>query len=224
MILQLPLQFLCFQVHIPAGWRLEPGLDSKSKSHCDWRSVSQSVSLVSSPIWGSWPDIYYCLTVTVLFLWSAVSDERTGLSFVNTAGPCQAQPFSGPFYCLLFETSLFVASYDSQGDGGGIRPRLHTGNDSTDLFLITTLHGPLGKYILSIVGKVCLQRHCITTEVTRLLCAYSLPWECAYRILPSNERLFWVRYSGFWASWHNKPISLSLSEICDRKVIIKQNN
>jgi hypothetical protein len=46
-----------------------------------------------------------------------------------------AQLFSGPrhvglvtiFYCLRFETSLFVASYDSQGYGGGIRPRLHTG-------------------------------------------------------------------------------------------------
>jgi hypothetical protein len=31
------------------------------------------------------------------------------------------------FYCLRFETSLFVASYDSQAHGGGIRPRLHTG-------------------------------------------------------------------------------------------------
>jgi hypothetical protein len=30
------------------------------------------------------------------------------------------------FYCLRFETSLFVASYDYQGHGGGIRPRLHT--------------------------------------------------------------------------------------------------
>jgi hypothetical protein len=39
---------------------------SKSKSHCDWRSVNQQV-LVSSPIWGSWPGIYYCLTLTVLF-------------------------------------------------------------------------------------------------------------------------------------------------------------
>jgi hypothetical protein len=29
------------------------------------------------------------------------------------------------FYCLRFETSLFVASYDSQGHGGGIWPRLH---------------------------------------------------------------------------------------------------
>jgi hypothetical protein len=43
-----------------------------------------------------------------------------------------AQSFSGPspldletiFYCLSFETSLFVASYDSQGHGGYIRPPL----------------------------------------------------------------------------------------------------
>jgi hypothetical protein len=49
--------------------------------------------------------------------------------------PLPAQFFSDPsplgletiFYCLRFETSLFVASYDSQGHGGGIRPRLHTG-------------------------------------------------------------------------------------------------
>jgi hypothetical protein len=32
------------------------------------------------------------------------------------------------FYCLRLETSLFVASYDSQGYGGGVRPRLHRGN------------------------------------------------------------------------------------------------
>jgi hypothetical protein len=31
------------------------------------------------------------------------------------------------FSCLRFETSLFVASYDLQGHGGGIRPRLHMG-------------------------------------------------------------------------------------------------
>jgi hypothetical protein len=34
------------------------------------------------------------------------------------------------FYCLSFETSLFVASYDTQGHGGGIRPRLHTGQET----------------------------------------------------------------------------------------------
>jgi hypothetical protein len=29
--------------------------------------------------------------------------------------------------CLGIKTSLFVASYDSKGHGGGIRPHLHTG-------------------------------------------------------------------------------------------------
>jgi hypothetical protein len=29
------------------------------------------------------------VTVTVLFLWGAISDERSGLAFVCAAGPCQ---------------------------------------------------------------------------------------------------------------------------------------
>jgi hypothetical protein len=33
------------------------------------------------------------------------------------------------FYCLRSKTSLSVASYDSQGYGGGIRPRRHTGSE-----------------------------------------------------------------------------------------------
>jgi hypothetical protein len=44
---------------------------------------------VSSPIRGPWPDIYYSLTVTVLFLWGALWDERTSLSFVYAVGPHQ---------------------------------------------------------------------------------------------------------------------------------------
>jgi hypothetical protein len=32
------------------------------------------------------------------------------------------------FYRLRFETSSFVASYNSQGHGGGIQPLLHTGS------------------------------------------------------------------------------------------------
>jgi hypothetical protein len=58
-------------------------LKSKSKSQCDWRSVSKS--------WyrAPWPDIYFCLTVMFLFPWGALSDERMGLSFVYAAGPCQ---------------------------------------------------------------------------------------------------------------------------------------
>jgi hypothetical protein len=80
----------------------------------------------------------------VLLLWGALSNERAGLSFVYAPGPRQRSVFSGPsplglvtiFYCLTFETSLFVASYDSQGHGGGIRPRLHTGNLTTELHVL----------------------------------------------------------------------------------------
>jgi hypothetical protein len=54
----------------------------KSKLHCDWWSVSLSV-LVSRPGWGSWPDVPSCLKVIVLSLWGALSDERSGLSFVS---------------------------------------------------------------------------------------------------------------------------------------------
>jgi hypothetical protein len=43
----------------------DDGPKSKSKSLYDWRSVSLSV-LVSSPVRGSWPDISYRLTVSVL--------------------------------------------------------------------------------------------------------------------------------------------------------------
>jgi hypothetical protein len=57
--------------------------ESESESHCDWRSVSLSV-LVSSPVRGSWPDISYCLTISVLSLGGgALSDEMVGLSFIR---------------------------------------------------------------------------------------------------------------------------------------------
>jgi hypothetical protein len=61
--------------------------------------------------------------------------REDGSVVYNCSWPLSVQTFSGPapmglvtiIYCLRFETSLFVASYDSQSYGGGIRPRLHTG-------------------------------------------------------------------------------------------------
>jgi hypothetical protein len=61
--------------------------------------------------------------------------REDGSVFCLCRWPLPAQSFSGPsplwiatiFSGLSSETSLFVASYDSQGHGGGIRPRLHTG-------------------------------------------------------------------------------------------------
>jgi hypothetical protein len=65
--------------------------ESQSHMATDGQSVSQSV-LVSSPIWGSWPDIYYCLTGIVLLSWGALSGKRTGLSFVRVI-VCSGESF-----------------------------------------------------------------------------------------------------------------------------------
>jgi hypothetical protein len=72
---------------------------------------------------------------------------REGVSYVyNCCWLSTGQSFSGPspvglatvFYCLRFDISLFVASYDSQGHGGGIRPRHHTGfNNSSQSHIAT---------------------------------------------------------------------------------------
>jgi hypothetical protein len=164
---------------------------SKSKSHCDWGPVNQA--WCRAPIWGSWPDIFTVWHLRSCFC-GAPSLTRGPVSFYICCWPLPAQSFSGPsplemetiFYCLRLETSLFVASYDSQGHGGGIRPRLHTGvkllvkvkvtlrltaSQSVSLGVeppsgahdqavlcpfIIARHGPHGKHVSCVVKNMCL--------------------------------------------------------------------
>jgi hypothetical protein len=62
---------------------------SESESPCDWRSVSRSV-LVSSPVWGSWPDIYLFIYFGESYspvYGGALSDERSGLPLLGQLTP-----------------------------------------------------------------------------------------------------------------------------------------
>jgi hypothetical protein len=106
------------QLHSSSFCQLTAQSHSQSQSHIanDDQSVSKSWCRTSS---GAHDQIFITvLTVTVLFfLWSALSDERTGLSFVYAAGPCQrflgseslgtrdhillSQIWDFPFRCIL---------------------------------------------------------------------------------------------------------------------------
>jgi hypothetical protein len=123
--------------------------------------------------------------------------------------PLPAQPFSGPsplglatvFYCLRFETSLFVASYDSQGHGGGIRPRHHTGTNSGFGFRYissgrTPQKTPLPIILLLLRVHIRFQED-MSTE--------TLPSSCRlFRLLePSKGCLFLFHNSAFEPTCHN---------------------
>jgi hypothetical protein len=103
--------------------RLNEWTQSEFYSYVTTDCQSASLSWNKAPIWGLRPNFYYCQTVAGLLMWGAASDE-------SCCWPSPAQLLSGPspvglatiFYCVRFETSLFVASCHSQRYGGGIRP------------------------------------------------------------------------------------------------------
>jgi hypothetical protein len=109
-------------------------LKSKSKSHCDWRPVSQQV-LMSSPHLELMTRHFLLFDIYgLVFVGRPLWREDGSVSCI-CSWPLPAQSLSGPnpleletiFYRLRLETFLFVAFHDSQGHGGGIRLRLHTG-------------------------------------------------------------------------------------------------
>jgi hypothetical protein len=65
----------------------------ESESYVTTDGQPASLSWNKAPIWVLRPDLDYCLTVTGLLLWGAVSDERTGLPFAIATGPRQRSHF-----------------------------------------------------------------------------------------------------------------------------------
>jgi hypothetical protein len=73
----------------------------------------------------------------------------------------------------------FVASYDSHGHGGGIRPRLHTGAKRFSLCVINLRHGPRSESIASILLRST--DHIENTVSFIVACwkrVYGAVWQC----------------------------------------------
>jgi hypothetical protein len=75
-------------------------LKSQNVSCITTDGQSASLSCCQAPILGPRPDFCYCQTVAGLLTWGALSDEKTGLSFIIAAGSRQRKSFSGlAVYC-----------------------------------------------------------------------------------------------------------------------------
>jgi hypothetical protein len=107
---------------------------SQSQSYVKTDGQSARLSWNKAPIWGPTTK-FLLLSDSCGFVDVGRFLRREDGSVVyNYCWPSPEQQFSGPslvglvtiFYCLRFEISLSVASYDSRDYGGGIRPRLHT--------------------------------------------------------------------------------------------------
>jgi hypothetical protein len=144
-------------------------------------------------------------------MWGALSDKRTGLSFTTAAGPRQpshsrvrvlqdswplSQIRDSPnlegqvpvFISPQTLGSLFVASYDSQGYGGGIRNRLHTGIKDwiPSVFYIQIQFVPHRKHYVSATepNRLMLFRETVAvycenrTGHTNTLCGQNAEFQC----------------------------------------------
>jgi hypothetical protein len=79
--------------------------------------------------------------------------------------------------CELNSLPLLPSSYPGRLASRN-SSQFYAANASYGIVSCNTLHGLGRKHSLSIVGKACLQRRCIVTEVTRLFLAYSFSLEC----------------------------------------------
>jgi hypothetical protein len=154
---------------------------------------------------GSWPDIYYCLTVTVLFLWGALSDERTGLSFIHADGPRQRSlsrvrvpwdswpyftvsdlrlPFSSPPTTRRVTVELFEPASTRVYVGSRQVASLHNLGTSRTENTASKNASIVEWHIKQAVAYRWWSGYCWRCS------ALWLPWKRVYRPLPRNVYLF----------------------------------
>jgi hypothetical protein len=144
-----------------------------------------SLSWCKAPIFGPWPDLYYCWTVEGFLMWGALSDERMGLSSAVILG---SESHRAYYYILLSQiwdspnlegqvptfTSPrnrgalvippgtgfhFIASYGSQDYGGDIRS--------------ASTHGPVLSYNLELY---ITEIRCMKLEIKDLMLVLYPEW------------------------------------------------
>jgi hypothetical protein len=130
----------------------------------EWRTKNDS-RIRESELLYDWrredgPVIYICC-------WTSPAHSFSGSSLVG---------LGTKFYSLRFETSLFVSSYDSQGYGGDIRHRLHSGiylsalsNFGANRIEITTSNNSSIMLCLSVGADTCLASRCLAIDVSAVL-------------------------------------------------------
>jgi hypothetical protein len=114
------------------GWRLiikqqyyclPPTHPHTHASYVTTDGQSASLSWCQGPIWGLEPDFCYCQIVADLFMWGALSEERTGLPFTIAAGPRQR---SHSWVGVLRDLWPYFTVSDSKlSQPGGSGPRIY---------------------------------------------------------------------------------------------------
>jgi hypothetical protein len=167
--------------------RLTYKSESQSETYITIDGQSACLSWNKAPAWGLRPDFYYCQTIAGLLMWGALSLSLTRVRVcrLHCSWTRQRSHFRVPspvglmaiIYCFRFEISLFVASYDSQGYGGGIRARLHTRSwltyESVTCPFITpcepkTEHTPMNSstviLCICVATGICLPSRCLALD------------------------------------------------------------
>jgi hypothetical protein len=233
------------------GMDSEKRLKIKFKLHCDQQWGGHFV-MVSSPLWGPWPDFnFHCLTITFFFLlagcllwWGDGSivcraithwlESRRTHNHILLSHLRLPQPGGpGPRILILQEqggqlypqplVSLYHASYDSQGYGGGILTRLHTGQKRVKVKVILrpTVSRPVRVrhwgIQMGIVSKLGWLNGLIKFAIwADSLCFLYLLLLSILKILHTSQNMGKIKYCLYFASAGTRKQQLNIRTIiCD---------